>query len=109
MAVTYTWTVSDTERNLSDGGITNLHWQCSGQETVGSGDDAVDYFASRYGSASLEYDADADDFISYENVTEANAIAWAQAAAGQSEVEQAIADEINAQKTPTTGNGTPWS
>ena len=46
MAVTYTWSVANTERNLSDGGITVIHWACTGSETVGSGDDAVTYTAS---------------------------------------------------------------
>ena len=30
MAVTYTWTIPTVERNLSDGGITTIHWRCTG-------------------------------------------------------------------------------
>ena len=108
MAVTYTWSVANTERNLSDGGITIIHWRCTGSETVGSGDDAVTYTASQYGTTSHTYDANAADFIAYDSVTEANAIAWAQAALDQSAIETAISDDITAQKTPTTGDGVPW-
>jgi len=108
MAVTYTWSVANTERNLSDGGITIIHWRCTGSETVGSGDDAVEYTASNYGTTSHTYDADAADFIAYDSVTEANAIAWAQGALDQSAIETAIGDDITAQKTPTTGDGVPW-
>jgi len=109
MAVTYTWTVANTERNLSDGGITVIHWRCTGSETVGEGDDAVTYTASSYGTTSHTPDADADGFIAYDNVTEADAIGWAQAALDQSAIEQAIADKINAEQNPTTGSGLPWA
>ena len=108
MAVTYTWSVANTERKLSDGGITVIHWRGTGSETVGSGDDAVEYTASNYGTTSHTYDADAADFIAYDSVTEANAIAWVQAALDQSAIETAISDDIAAQKNPTTGDGVPW-
>ena len=100
MAVTYTWSVANTERNLSDGGITVIHWRCTGVDG--------DYTASQYGTTSHTPDADAADFIAYDNVTEANAISWAQAELDQSAIETAIADDIAAQKTPTTGDGVPW-
>jgi hypothetical protein len=100
MAVTYTWSVANTERNLLDGGITVIHWRCTGVDG--------DYSASSYGTTSHEYDADAADFIAYDSVTEANAISWAQAALDQSAIETAISDSITAQKTPTTGDGVPW-
>jgi hypothetical protein len=109
MAVTYTWTIPTVERNLSDGGITIIHWRCTGTETVGSGDDAVTYTASNYGTTSHTPDADAADFIAYDDVTEANCIAWAQAALDKDAVETAIADDIGVQKTPTTGSGQPWA
>ena len=100
MAVTYTWSVANTERNLSDGGITVIHWRCTGVDG--------DYTASQYGTTSHTPDADAADFIAYDSVTEANAISWAQAELDQSAIETAIADDIAAQKTPTTGDGVPW-
>jgi len=108
MAITYTWSVANTERNLSDGGITVIHWRCTGSETVGSGDDAVTYTASSYGTTSHTYDADAEDFVAYDNVTEADAIGWAKAELDVSAIETAIEDKINADKTPTTGSGVPW-
>ena len=101
MAITYTWSVPMTERNLADGGITVIHWRCTGVDG--------DYTASSYGTTSHTPDADADGFISYDNVTEADAIGWAQAALDQSAIEQAIADKINAEQNPTTGSGLPWA
>jgi len=100
MAITYTWSVANTERNLSDGGITVIHWRCTGVDG--------DYSASQYGTTSHEYDASDVGFTAYDNVTEAQAIGWAQAALDQSAIETAISDEITAQKTPTTGDGVPW-
>ena len=109
MAVNYTWSIPTVERNLSDGGITTIHWRCTGSETVGSGDDAVTYTASNYGTTGHTPDADAADFIAYDDVTEANCISWVQAALDKDVIETGIADNIGVQKTPTTGSGQPWA
>lgn len=101
MAITYTWTIPTVERNLSDGGITVIHWRC----TAADGD----YTASSYGTTSHEPDANAEGFIAYESVTEANCIEWAQAQVNKSDVEAALAAKIEADKTPTTAAGTPWA
>lgn len=100
MAITYTWTIPTVERNLSDGGITIIHWRCTGVDG--------EHSASSYGTTSHTPDASAEGFIAYDSVTEANCIAWAQAEVNQSDVESGIAAEIAASKTPTTGTGTPW-
>jgi len=101
MAITYTWSIPTVERNLSDGGITVIHWRCTGVDG--------DHTASSYGTTSHEPDADAEGFISYDSVTEANCISWAQAQVNKSDVEAAIAAQIEADKTPTTAAGTPWA
>jgi len=101
MAVTYTWSIPTVERNLSDGGITVIHWRCTGVDG--------DYSASSYGTTSHTPDADADGFIAYDSVTEANCIAWAQAQVGQEDVEAAIAAKIEADKNPTSAAGVPWA
>ena len=100
MAITYTWTIPTVERNLSDGGITVIHWRCAGVDG--------EHSASSYGTTSHTPDASAEGFIAYDSVTEANCIAWAQAEVNKSDVESGIAAEIAASKTPTTGAGTPW-
>ena len=101
MAITYTWSIPTTERNLSDGGITVIHWRCAAVDG--------DYTASSYGTTSHEPDASDSGFIAYDSVTEANCIAWAQAQVGQSDVEAALAAQIEADKTPTTAAGVPWA
>ncbi len=100
MAVTYTWSVANTEYDTATGGITTLHWRVTGVDG--------DYSASSYGTTSHEYDASDADFIAYDSVTEANAIEWAKAALDADAIEQAIADKIAAEQNPTTGAGTPW-
>ena len=101
MAITYTWTIPTVERTLSDGGITTIHWRCTGVDG--------DHSASSYGTTGHTPDASADGFIAYDSVTEANCIAWAQAALDKDATEAAIADNIAVKKTPTTGSGQPWA
>ena len=109
MAITYTWTIPTVERTLSDGGITTIHYRCVGSETVGSGDDAVTYTDGQNGTTGHTPNADAEGFISYDSVTEANCISWAQSALDKDALEATIAENISVQKTPTTGTGTPWA
>ena len=50
MAITYTWTIPTVENVIATGGIDVLHWRCDSSETVGTGDDAVTYSSSNYGT-----------------------------------------------------------
>lgn len=100
MAITYTWSVPNTERNLSDGGITVIHWRCTGVDG--------DYSASSYGTTSHTPDSSDAAFIGYDSVTEADALGWCKAALDVDAIEDAIEAKINAEKTPTTGSGVPW-
>tara|TARA_R100001440_G_C2497288_1_gene116042 strand:+ start:661 stop:963 length:303 start_codon:yes stop_codon:yes gene_type:complete len=100
MAITYTWTIPTTERNLSDGGVTVAHWRCSAVDG--------DYSASSYGTCGFTPDASAGGFISYDSLTEANVLGWVQGSVSKDDTEAALAAKINADKTPTTGTGVPW-
>lgn len=101
MAIAYTWSIPNVEHNTADGGITVIHWSCTGVDG--------DHSASSYGTTSHTPDASAADFIAYNSVTEANCIAWAQAQVDKAEVEAAIAAKIDADKNPTSASGTPWA
>ena len=61
-----TWTIANLERNVADGGVTVAHWRVTEEETVGTGDDAVTYTASSYGTCGFTPDPDADDFVAYD-------------------------------------------
>ena len=106
MANTYTWKVGQCDRTLADGMITTLHYTISATT-----EDGV-YSAGAYGSVGLEA-ADAADMTPYDNVTEEQAIAWAQAAIGGdekvAEIHAALDSQLTEKRTPTVGKGTPWS
>ena len=100
MAITYTWTVANMERNTADGGVTVVHWRCEGVDG--------DATASSYGTTSCEPDPSSADFIAFENVTEAKALEWVWGTVIKADIEAAIADKINAELNPTTTTGLPW-
>ena len=106
MANTYTWKVGQCDRNLADGVITTLHY------TVNATDEDGTYSVGAYGSVGLEA-PDPSDMIAYDNVTEAQAITWAQSAIGGAEkveeIHNALAAQLTEKRTPTVGKGTPWS
>jgi hypothetical protein len=103
------WTIGNLERNLSDGGVTIAHWRVSESETVGTGDDAVTYSASSYGTVGFTPDASAEGFIAYADVTEAAVLAWCWAdGVDKDAVEASLAADIALQKAPTQGSGVPW-
>ena len=105
MANTYTWKVGQCDRTLATGVITTLHY------TVNATDEDGVYSVGAYGSIGLEA-PDADDMVAYDDVTEAQAITWAQEALGGAdkvaEIHAALDAQLIEKRTPTTGAGTPW-
>ena len=108
MAVTYDWTIPTCEHDIATGGINVVHWRCTASETVGSGDDAVTYTASSYGTVGLTPDPSSPDFTPYDQVTEAQAQGWVWGVVSQADTESALAANIENQKNPTEAGGTPW-
>ena len=100
MAATFEWSLPTLERNLADGGVTVAHWRVSASDG--------DYSASSYGTCSFTPDADAADFVAYDDLTEADVLGWVWAEVGQEDTEAALQARIDADKTPTTGTGVPW-
>ena len=103
-----TWTIANLERNVADGGVTVAHWRVTETETVGEGDDAVTYSASSYGTVGFTPDADADGFIAFDALTEADVLGWVYEEVNQADTEAALAADIAGQKTPVTTDGVPW-
>ena len=95
-----TWTITNLERNLSDGGVTVAHWRVT--EVDG------DYSASSYGTVGFTPDASDPSFVSYDNLTEADVLGWVWAEVDQSATEAALTADIEAQKNPVTADGMPW-
>ena len=103
-----TWTIANLERNVADGGVTVAHWCVTEEETVGTGDDAVTYTASSYGTEGFTPDPDASDFVAYDSLTEEVVMGWVHAEVNQSATEAALTANIEAQKNPVTADGMPW-
>jgi len=96
-----TWTIAQLERNTADGGVTVAHWRCTAVDG--------DHSASAYGTCSFTPDASAAGFVPYENLTEADVLAWVHGSVDKDATEAALAAKIDAEKNPTTTVGLPWS
>ena len=103
-----TWTIANLERNVADGGVTVAHWRVTEEETVGTGDDAVTYTASSYGTVGFTPDASADGFVAYDDLTESAVLAWVHESVDQDATEAALTANIEAQKNPVSADGMPW-
>jgi len=109
MAVT--WTIATLERNSSDDGVVVAHWRASDSEVVGTGDDAVTYSGSSYGTCGFTPDSTAEGYTAYVDITEAQAVEWVKASMGEEAVEaleSSIAAQIEESKAPATAAGVPW-
>ena len=102
------WTIATLESNKADGGVTVAHWRCNAEETVGTGDDAVTYTASAYGTCGFSPDASADGFVAYADLTEADVLAWVWDSVDKDATEAALAAKIEADKNPVSTTGVPW-
>ena len=95
--MTTTWTISQLDRQTSDGSVTTAHWRV----------DAVDgeHTAGSYGTVGFER---GDAFTAYESLTEAQVIAWVKDKLDVEAIEASLAAQIALQKNPVTATGTPW-
>ena len=98
------WSIANLERDIATGGVTIAHWRVTESETVG--DDT--FTASAYGTVGFTPDADADDFVAYDSLTEATVLGWVHAEVDQDATEAALTAKIEADKNPVTGSGMPW-
>ena len=100
MTATYTWTISQLDRTLPEGGVVTAHWRVT----------AVDgeFSASAYGTTSFTPDPTAPDFVPYENLTEADVLVWVWRSVDKDATEASLAAQIDAQKNPKTATGLPW-
>ena len=100
-----TWTISQCDRELSDGGITTAHWRVTATQTV----EDVEYTASIYSTCGFTPDPESGAYTPYADVTEAEVLGWCWAnGVDQEAIETALQTNIDLQITPTTGAGVPW-
>ena len=105
MTATFNWTISQCDRELSDGGITTAHWRVTATQTV----EDVEYTASIYSTCGFTPDPESGEYTPYADVTEAEVLGWCWAnGVDQEAIETALQTNIDLQITPTTGAGVPW-
>ena len=101
MAITKTWEVNTLQRELSDGYVNKVIYRVKGSDGT--------YETRATGEVDLEKP---ETLIPYKDLTEEKVIGWVKAkigAEGVTNIENAIDANINLQKTPKHGTGTPWS
>lgn len=100
MAIEATWRIEQLERQTDTGGVIVAHWRCVTQDG--------EYTASAYSTAGFTPDPDAPGFIPYDQLTEADVLAWVWGSVDKAETEARLAAQIDAEKNPTTAEGLPW-
>ena len=104
MAITKTWEVNTLQRELADGYVNKVIYRVKGTDGT--------YETRATGEVDLEKP---DTLVPYKDLTAETVIGWvkakleAQEAGTVAKIEAAIDANINLQKTPTHGTGTPWS
>lgn len=98
------WTIAQLERNTTDNGVIVAHWRVTAEETVGD----VTYTASSYGTCGFSPDPASPSFVPYEDLTEADVLAWVYESVDKDATEAALTANIEEQKAPPTLVGTPW-
>ena len=91
------------ERQLPSGGITTAHW------TVSKTTDGIT--VSSYGAQGFQPDPQAEGFVAFPQVTEAQVIQWIKDAMGTEGVaalEASLDSQIAQIQTPSTATGMPW-
>ena len=114
MAQTTTWKINDMKRNASDGGVHTVYWEC-----IVSDDTHTECTATEGGKLRLTPDANADDFVAYDNLTEATVLGWVYdslregdetATEAKTRIETNRQGKVTAQvaKKTADASGTPW-
>ncbi len=93
------YTISQLDRNTS-GGVIQVHWTVS--KTSG------EHTASAYGACTFTPDPTTDGYVAYDSLSEANVIAWVQAAIDTTAIESTLDAELAEKTSPTVLSGTPW-
>lgn len=99
---TPTWTITQMERNASDGGVIVAAWSCNATESTYSG--------NLNGSTAFTYDASAPGFTPYDQLTEAQVLQWVFDTLGTDGVNSVTNDVLGqiANQQKQVEAGVPW-
>jgi hypothetical protein len=97
--MTTTWTISQLDRQTSDGFVTTAHWQATAVDG--------DYSASIVNTCSW---SDGTPTVDYADLTQETVLGWIWAnGVDKDATEAALAAQIEMKKNPVTATGVPWS
>ena len=103
------WQISQMERTLDDNGVIVAHWRANASETVGTGDDAVTYSSTNYGTCGFTPDPSSSDWVVYDDITEDLALSWCFVdGVDKDAIEASLQANIDGQINPTQASGVPW-
>ena len=103
MAITKTWQVNTLERELADGYVNKVIFRVNGEDGT--------YTFRVTGEVNLPKP---DTLVPYADLTEETVLGWVKAkldadnAGTVANIEAAVENGVNIQKTPTHGTGKPW-
>ena len=97
---TFNWSIPTLERKTADGFVYTAHWRCMATDG--------EFSASSYGTQGFQQDPEAESFVPYEDLTEADVLAWVWAEGFKDATEDALKAKIEADKNPTSAAGVPW-
>ena len=92
--------IAQLERDTVTGGVTVAHWTASKSDG--------DYSASSYGTVGFTPDPDADGFVAFDSLTEAQVIAWVESELDLDTISEQLCNSISEQQSPATVAGLPW-
>lgn len=102
MATQFTWSISQLERETSDGYVYSIHY------VIDASDEA--YSSGAYGSIGLERPE--NDMIPYDSLTPDICVEWVKESLGTekvAEIEAALQAQLDEKHTPSKATGLPWS
>ena len=96
--MTTTWTITQLDRQTSNGFVTTAHWTASAVDR--------DYSASTYSTSSW---ADGTPTTPYADLTQEEVLGWIWTnGVDKTAVEASLQAQIDLQKNPVSATGVPW-
>mgnify|MGYP003991405825 CR=1 FL=1 len=93
--------INNLERNLPDNGVTIVHYSIVLEQ---------DGISKRNnGTISFTPDPEAEGYIPFDELTEAQVIGWVEVELDVPAIEASLQARIDEEVTPTTASGMPWS
>jgi hypothetical protein len=92
-----TWTITQLDRQTSNGFVTTAHWTASAVDG--------DYSASIYATCSWP---DGTPTTPYADLTQETVLGWVWETVNKEETETSLASQIALQKNPIVETGVPW-